>query len=226
MLSDADRYGLALDVLRGEQDSHKILADMLEESGDRGAAQWARARKGKSRKRLDFVLGILPYRVSLALGCGFVGHVCRDASLKTARSGLEEIAESLCRDPAARVFRENTARLSSEVGPSITAFRADPEFDLLQTLMDLARTAWQGTLAEDRGDPKASVRLADDVRVGVRRLAKAAQRTAVRRRRLATYEAPRYDPIEVNWQIEHTSNTLRRLLQDSGRARELANRIN
>ena len=69
-----DRLIFALSVLDGEEGAHRILGDMLEEEGDRGLAQWARARKGKRHKRIDFVLGLLPHQVSLGLACDFLAH--------------------------------------------------------------------------------------------------------------------------------------------------------
>ena len=63
---------LIVDMLDGVPESHKILADLLEESGERGLAQWARARKGKLSQRLSFALAVLPYRRSLEIGCHFL----------------------------------------------------------------------------------------------------------------------------------------------------------
>lgn len=74
MMDQSDRYILALGVLNREPDTHKILGDFLEESGERGLAQWARAKKSFGRKRLEFTMALLPWRVVLALGSDFVAN--------------------------------------------------------------------------------------------------------------------------------------------------------
>ena len=56
MFESNERLMLIVDMLDGVPESHKILADLLEESGERGLAQWARARKGKLSQRLSFCL--------------------------------------------------------------------------------------------------------------------------------------------------------------------------
>ena len=66
------RLQLAQGVLLGEKDAHQVLGDLLEESGEPGLAQWARAEKVGVFRRLDFVLAILPYRYTLCLGCDFM----------------------------------------------------------------------------------------------------------------------------------------------------------
>ncbi|MFK7768142.1 MAG: hypothetical protein AB8B55_13040 [Mariniblastus sp.] len=72
MFESTERLMLVVDMLDGVPESHKILADLLEESGDRGLAQWARSRKSNQKKRLSFALAVLPYRKSLQIGCHFL----------------------------------------------------------------------------------------------------------------------------------------------------------
>lgn len=74
MLHDHNRLVFALNVLEGEEDAHLILADMLEEAGEHALAEFARAQKGSRHKRLDFVLAILPHRVTLGIVCQFLVH--------------------------------------------------------------------------------------------------------------------------------------------------------
>lgn len=62
-----DRYVLGLAVLEGDRDARKILADLLEEQGDRGLADWARRCKGKSNRRLDLAIMLLPCQCALKL---------------------------------------------------------------------------------------------------------------------------------------------------------------
>lgn len=60
---------LVLAVLNREPDAKQVLADLLEEAGHSGAAQWARARKSKIAQRVDFALGVLPARIAAVLTC-------------------------------------------------------------------------------------------------------------------------------------------------------------
>ena len=70
-----DRYVLGLAVLEGDRDARKILADLLEEQGDRGLAAWARRCKARSKNRLDLAIMLLPYREALRLGSDFAAKV-------------------------------------------------------------------------------------------------------------------------------------------------------
>jgi hypothetical protein len=67
-----DRYALALAMLDGDRDARKVLADLLEEQGERGLAQWARQGRNKSENRLDFALMLLPCREAILLGADFL----------------------------------------------------------------------------------------------------------------------------------------------------------
>lgn len=69
-----EMYVLGLGVLNHEPDTHKILADVLEEQGELGMAQWARSKKSSRVKRLDFVLAILPTRLALGVACSFAAR--------------------------------------------------------------------------------------------------------------------------------------------------------
>lgn len=66
---------LALDVLEGHEDARKILADLVEESGNLRAAELARSPEDDDATRLSIVLGILPSRAVLVLGADFVDHI-------------------------------------------------------------------------------------------------------------------------------------------------------
>ena len=72
---DCDRYLLTIAMLDGEPDAQHILADLLEEQGDVGVAQWARARKRHVVPRLELAIGLLPHRAALSLACDFAEHV-------------------------------------------------------------------------------------------------------------------------------------------------------
>ena len=72
---ECDRYILTIAMLDGEPDAQHILADLLEEQGDVGVAQWARARKRHVVPRLELAIGLLPHRAALSLACDFAEHV-------------------------------------------------------------------------------------------------------------------------------------------------------
>jgi hypothetical protein len=67
-----DRYILGLAIVEGDRPARAILADYLEESGERGLAQWARKCGPTNRDRLEFGLMLLPCETSLALAAEFL----------------------------------------------------------------------------------------------------------------------------------------------------------
>ena len=69
-----NRLQLLHSIILGEQDANEILADLLEEEGNKAMAQRARGLKslGGTERRLDFVLAVLPYRMTLRLGLEFL----------------------------------------------------------------------------------------------------------------------------------------------------------
>ena len=71
---ETDRYILTTAMLDGEPDAQIILADLLEEQGDLGLAQWARARKRHVVPRLELAIGLLPFRTALSAACDFAEH--------------------------------------------------------------------------------------------------------------------------------------------------------
>ena len=73
-MDQIDRYVLGLAVLEGDRDARRILADLLEEQGDRGLAQWARGCPAKSARRLDFIIMLLPCPAAIRLGCDFLSQ--------------------------------------------------------------------------------------------------------------------------------------------------------
>jgi len=76
MVNDEERCFLALSILDGELEAHRILADLLEEEGDAGLANWARSRKGRNhRKRFEISIGVLPAKVDVALAAEFALHM-------------------------------------------------------------------------------------------------------------------------------------------------------
>jgi hypothetical protein len=84
-MDQVDRYVLGLAVLEGDRDARKILADLLEEQGDRGLADWARKSGGKDRERLDVAIMLMPHRDAMRLGCEFAAestkHMTHEATV-------------------------------------------------------------------------------------------------------------------------------------------------
>jgi hypothetical protein len=62
-----DQYTLALGLLDDEPDAHRILADLLDEQGERGLARWA--RRGRPQHRTEMLLYLLPYFAIVQIGC-------------------------------------------------------------------------------------------------------------------------------------------------------------
>jgi hypothetical protein len=62
-------------LLDGDREARKILADLLEEQGDRGLAQWARGGGNAKHRRMEFALMILPCRGAICLAMEFMQHV-------------------------------------------------------------------------------------------------------------------------------------------------------
>jgi hypothetical protein len=52
-----DRYALALAILEGDRDARKVLADLLDEEGERGLAQWAQ-QIGEQTRLCDHELAL------------------------------------------------------------------------------------------------------------------------------------------------------------------------
>lgn len=69
-----DRYALALAMLDGDREARKILADLLEEQGERGLAQWAREGRRDKRRTLEFAVVLLPCRLAIGLVSDFILH--------------------------------------------------------------------------------------------------------------------------------------------------------
>jgi hypothetical protein len=96
VIASVERYPLALAVLEGEHGAHRILADLLEEQGDRGLAQWARAKKSRKIQRLSFVLALLPCREAIGIAAHLIWRCVEqqvEQSRKSILSGVQVIAD-------------------------------------------------------------------------------------------------------------------------------------
>ena len=196
MFDAHDRYVLALGVLDGDKDTHKILGDMLEEQGDRGLAQWARARKGKRTKRVDFVLGMLPYKTSLQLGCVFFEH-----SLNVRRSAKLNLFQRWQDAQSDQKLERLTIEIQDLAHQTLAGFYpgfAREYSDALGQAIYLASKADKLTQA---GDDRRAAARANEARDAVRRVAKTARQVAV----------PTQN--ELLWQISHIQSVLNELLE-------------
>ena len=100
-----ERLIFALSVLDGEEGAHRILADLLEEEGDRGLAEWARAKKGKRHRRIDFVLALLPHQISLRLASDFLVRSLTLLDAHQWRGSPEPSTQRLSLSPAIEAVR-------------------------------------------------------------------------------------------------------------------------
>jgi hypothetical protein len=70
-----DRYIFALAMLEGDRAARQVLADMLEEQGERGLAQWAREGRRDKRRTLEFGVMLLSCRPAIGLAAEFIGKL-------------------------------------------------------------------------------------------------------------------------------------------------------
>jgi hypothetical protein len=214
-----DRCSLALAVLEGEKDANKILADLLEDSGQRGLAQWARARKGKLRKRLDFVLAVLPYEVVVQLACDFVDHLGATRLTSMGKRLVKATRDLLDRKQPTDQWIAWTQgwhilpqeeRLSRERLPR-------PVGNCLTSLWLLGQKALTVIWHDQQHEPKATAQAATEVQAEACRVARLAREAAGLRQESPgwAYNAttPHSDPHELQWQIEHTKLALQAVLQ-------------
>lgn len=216
-----DRCSLALAVLEGEKDANKILADLLEDSGQRGLAQWARARKGKLRKRLDFVLAILPYEVVVQLACDFVGHLGTARLTSTGKELVRAMRELLNRKQPMEqwlAWTQGLHVLPREELLSRTRLPRPIE-DCLASLLALGQKALTVVWHDQHHQSRATEQAAKEVQAEACRVARLAREAAGLPKRHGSpgwaynVTAPHSDPGELQWQIEYTKRALQVVLQ-------------
>ena len=200
-----DRFTLALGVLDGEKDAHRILADMLEDQGDRGLAQWARARKGRRGKRLDFVLAVLPYKTSLRLGCDFLDHAIKTKKGRRKRAFKQTSFE---------IYEISKWVVSPTEDAHISQFLNSPSPEYAEELRLALRFAVQADELERNSEFPQSRARASESRTAVRRVARQSREIAAAianrsRRSWVTQESSE----ELDWQISHTHRVVSELLQ-------------
>lgn len=207
-----DRLALGQQVLDGDRDAKKILADLLEEQGERGLAQWARGCGGRGVQRLNLVLMLLPCRAALRLGTNFFEHVL-----------------SRYTDPERRQAEQFVGQLHKWIDDKwpngeIVALRLPaPErmldnyqIDAWSRLYDATRLLIEATENAVRGemfDPLAGGSPSHwqaQSKLNIRYVAEWA-RTAGLRREMWTRVKDRSHPI-IMWQLAHTKAALDHLL--------------
>jgi len=207
-----DRYRLAMAVLDGEKDAHKILGDLLEEQGQRGLAQWARSRKSKRRKRLDFVLALLPHDAAIRLACDFVGHLGDEKTWQLARR-LADAARAGLRHAESQAGLEEVGRQFQLLAQE--AWKMGSASQCLECLAEAWEHAKLAAEHRRRGEMRKFHHDVDETCVAVRQLAHRAQQLGgARSWSLWRRQPGRPIRDELQWQIEQTRQVLETLLED------------
>jgi hypothetical protein len=187
-----ERLHFALDVLNGEPDAHRIVADLLEEQGEAGLADWARGRKNNGRKRLEFAISLLPVDAAVRLGCDFVEHAL-DRQRRSFRSVPQIIhAVAAIREafqvPHPAAPRESSPLAWAEYLTSGELLNVYAEtnispwerqfailFEIRAGLEELAQSVRHASSAEERrrvGNERKAVHLEHQARIAIRKLAR------------------------------------------------------
>jgi hypothetical protein len=219
-----ERLHFALGILDGEPDAHRVVADLLEEQGEPGLADWARGRKNNGRKRLEFAIGLLPPDAAVRLGCDFAEHVLNGVR-RTIRvvpqilNAVASIRESFRARPEATAISDSALSwaeflVSQELldlyDENITRWERQFTvlFELRAGLERLSQTVRHVLSANEQrrdGNERKAVHLEHQARVAVRKLARrmreaalpAAQPQGTRRRFFGLIVAP--DPPPAAW---------------------------
>jgi hypothetical protein len=115
-----DRYALALAMLEGDREARKVLADMLEEQGERGLAQWAREGRNKAERRLDLAIMLLPCSEAIVLGAEFCdsclasNHLVLDTSERASPIVESWITGTKTKDEAVFALQQLVRRMETK----------------------------------------------------------------------------------------------------------------
>lgn len=185
----SDLFILALGVLNQDEGTHHILGDLLEEEGDLGMAQWARAKKNNRYKRLDFVLGILPYHVALDCVAEFAIQAIKISTeyVKSFRTRVDYYEVSSCEPITSALANIQMWARREEMEESISRslsvlanYQVEP-YDIREktSLMQSMHIATQCAVAADRlnemGEYRDARKHALESRNAIRRAAKSAR---------------------------------------------------
>lgn len=206
-----NRLGLALAMLEGDKDAHKILGDLLEEAGERGLAQWARSpKKGKTSKRMDFVFAILPHELVAQLGCDFVDHL---GAQRLGAPGTRlvrltrEVVERKEATPEWLAWDASDVRVRRSVRPCLDG--------LHKIGQNVLTVAWH----EQCGEAGAAVNAAKSIQTETSQLARLVREAAETPDRAGSLPDRHKHADELQWQAQQVRGLLERLMQtghDSG----------
>jgi hypothetical protein len=199
MVDAADLYSLVSAVLNRDDETRKVLADLLEESGQRGLAKWARKGKGPKRKRLDFVLAIVPYTNAVLLACDFVDHLGAELFKGRGRRIVEIVRNAVRGEqlstPWLSEARETAKRLARG-NPQMRGVVSLFEQDCLISLIDAGQHALLAAWHRQQGHSRDSAAFGQKAQALARRTTKATHY---------------FDANQINWQIEHTTEEMRKI---------------
>jgi hypothetical protein len=203
-----DRYALAIALLEGDREARKVLADLLEEQGDRGLAQWARGGGNAKHRRLDFALMLLPCGDAIRLSMEFMRHACGDRENARLLRSSEWIIDQW--ETGQRTAGELMSWCESVLAglhPVNPAFcRNVARNHLLEAIRCSVRAAECEAGGANSGTPRHwQTTTGHHLRV----VAAACQKQAQPKRPPAL---PTPAPTEIDWQIERTRELFQRLL--------------
>ncbi len=200
MVNTLDVYNLASAVLNGKENAHKVLADVLEESGERGLAQWARKGKGSGRKRLDFALAIVPYTTAVLLVCDYVEHLISNQDWLAGREIIKLVRSALQQEQIGTPWLSEVQRIAdrkrwwqSDVASKNVRV---PGHDFLTHFIEAGQQALLAAWHHQQGHATESLTFAEKAQAAARRTAKATLCM---------------NSDELRWQIEHTKKALEKL---------------
>jgi hypothetical protein len=215
-----DRYVLAIAMLDGDRDARKILADLLEEQGERGLAQWARGGSNQKHRRLDLALMLLPCRAAISLAVDFVEHAFPSRADKTLFGPLAERVKqwhlSEFSDAAMASYGQ---RWIADMpygwgirprGMRNTGVRNANLKAAIESLVAAVTCAVNAELATHGAAPSGTPRHWESMTLlHLRAVARASQNQALPVRSATAATAA---PTEIVWQIEQTKTQLQQLL--------------
>ena len=228
MQHNCEIYSFAIDVLDGEPDVHQVLADLFEEQGDRGLAQWARGRKNTRLRRLDLTIALIPGVKAVELAYEFVEHVALQMAPDSEDRRISEHFTFMRK----HIHSLNSVGVVSPVdtSPPISTYQ-NSGFPTL-AYAAIRDAVGQLRLANREHKPSKSRNHDQQASVCVRKAARLA-REVIREHRLlkpgflnkllrffnksagqSARGSPQLQDDELTWQIDRTRDALKQLLMD------------